>query len=271
MKENKNFKILIVLFLIIIIVLVAGLSGKGITLFDIADFVFIKPATGIATYMHKRSTDISHLYGILKSKVELENENAKLKEKVNILNERLKLTQGIYEENERLRNILNIKKQYPFKFIVGKVISSSRGNFNLLIINRGKEDGVKKMMPVTCSYDGKEVNLVGIVIDTSPHFSKVLIVTDPHFNVGVRDIETNEIGIAKGNGKNLSIISKISTPKIKNGDLITTTGVSDIYPENIIVGSVTTVQKKNSITTEVTIEPFVNFDTLSEVMIIYKK
>lgn len=271
LKENKNFKVLIALFIVIIIVLAAGLAGNGITLFDIADFVFIKPATGIATYVHKRNTNIYHLYGMLKSKVALENENSKLKEKINILNERIKLIQGVYEENGRLRNILNIKKQYAFKFIVGKVISDDIGNLNLLIINKGKDDGVKKMMPVTCTYDGKEVNLVGIVIDTSPHFSKVLITTDPHFNVGIRDIQTGEIGVAKGNGKSLYIISKISTPKINNNDLVATTGISDIYPENIIVGRVTTVQKKNSITTEVTVEPFIDFDTLSDVMIIYKK
>ncbi len=271
MKENKNFRVLIVLFLIIIIVLAAGLAGKGITLFNIADFIFIKPVTGITTYIHRKGVSVDSLFGIMKNKAELENENTKLKEKVNILNERIKLIQGIYEENERLHNILDIKRKYTFKFVVGKVISSNEGDFNLLIVNRGKEDGIKRMMPVICTYDGKEINLVGTVIDTSTHFSKVLISTDPHFNVGVKDMETNEIGVAKGNGKNLSIISKISVPQIKNNDLIATTGISDIYPENIIIGRVTAVKKKNSITTEATVKPFVNFDTLSEVMIIYKK
>jgi len=271
LKENKNLKILIILFLTILAVLIAGLAGRGITLFNVADFIFIKPVSGIASYLNRTSSHIYGLYGIVKNKIQLENENARLKEKVNTLEERIKLIQGVYEENERLHDILNIKNRYTFQFIISKVISSSKGGFNLLIIDKGKKDGIKKMMPVVCTYDGKTVNLVGIVIDTSHNFAKVLISTDPNFNVGAKDIQTGETGIAKGNGKNLSIISKILLPKIKNNDLIVTTGISDIYPENIIIGKIVDIKKKNSITTEAVIKPSVDFDTLSEVMIIYKK
>jgi len=271
LKKNQHLKILIILFLVVLLIFIAGLAGRGITLFDVADLLFIRPASNIVSHINKTKAQIHKLSSLTKTKLQLEKENTKLKKEISILEERIKLIQGIYEENERLKNILGLKERYGFKYKVGTVVSILTDNFNTIIINRGERDGIKINMPVVCTYDGKTINLVGIVIDTSSNFSKVQIVTDPDFYVGAKDMQTGEISIAQGNGKNLSIIIKISLPKMQNGDLITTTGVSDIYPENIIIGKISNIKKKSSFTTEIIISPYVDFNTLYEVMVIYEK
>ena len=268
MKENKQLKILIILFIISAIILLAGLTGRGITLKIIGNFVFIKPVNNVLSGIRNIVAATSNLVAITKQKIALENENAKLKDNISYLEERIKLLQGLYYENQSLKAALGIKEtQTKWNLEIAKIIGYSNLS-NTIIIDKGQVNSIKKNMPVIYSFDGKNADLVGVVIEADSNVSKVLLSSSIDFKVGVKNIIRGGIEVASGNGIDIEIDSFSRNLDIQIGDLYLTSGLSNIYPGNIIVGKVREIKNKNSIERLITLEPSVEADKLLNVFII---
>ncbi len=57
--------------------------------------------------------------------------------------------------------------------------------------------------------------------------------------------------------------------QIEKGDIIISSGLDGVYPKGLLLGSVSDVVKKDSgIFQEVSVEPFVDFERLEEVLIV---
>ncbi len=269
MKENNPVKALIALFIIFTIITAAGIAGKGFSAYNILDFLFLKPVRKTAQLFYNLGIAIENKRAYFLSKETLLKQNAKLLEKNKILTERIKLLQAIYDENIRLRKILSLKNSKKIKFTVAQVMGQVSAPFNFLIIDKGQASGIKTKMPVVTT-DGKNLFLVGITYKVGTNSTKVLLLTDPNFFVSVKDKNSGQLGIAQGNIKNLRITFKVIEPKISKGDVLSTTSISSIYPEGVIVGNVAEINKKNSLTTTAFVSPSIDLMHLFEVMVINK-
>jgi rod shape-determining protein MreC len=268
LKENSQFKILIILLIISAIILFAGLTGKGITFKVIGNALFVKPVNGILYGIRSIGTSASNFVAMTKQKIALENENNKLKENISYLEERIKLLQSIYYENQSLKAALGIKEsQTKWNLEISKVIGYSNLS-NTIIIDKGSRNGIKKNMAVVYSFDGKTVDLVGITVEIDDRSSKILLSTSPDFKVGVKNIIRGGIEIASGNGVDIEIDSFSRNLDIQIGDLYITSGLSDIYPPNIIVGQVKEIANKNSVERLIQLKPPVEADKLLNVFIL---
>ena len=125
MKENKQLKILIILFIISAIILLAGLTGRGITLKIIGNFVFIKPVNNVLSGIRNIVAATSNLVAITKQKIALENENAKLKDNISYLEERIKLLQG---SNNMLSGGSVVKELEGTNSVTGFLLSRGHGS-----------------------------------------------------------------------------------------------------------------------------------------------
>ncbi len=269
MKENNPVKVLIVLFIILTIIIAAGVAGKGISAYDILDFLLLKPARETMQVFYNLGEKIENKRAYFLSKEALLKQNIALTEENKILTERIKLLQSIYDENIRLQKMLNIKSNKKINFTVAQVIGQVSAPFNFLVIDKGSESGIESKMPVVVT-DGKSMFLIGITYSVGMNSTKVLLLTDPNFFVSVKDRNSGQLGIAQGNIKNLKITFKIIEPKIAKGDVLSTTSISSIYPEGIIVGNITKINKKNSLTTTAFVSPSIDLMHLFEVMVINK-
>ncbi|MEW6681255.1 MAG: rod shape-determining protein MreC, partial [bacterium] len=140
----------------------------------------------------------SHLNEAIKDNIMLKEENKKLKEEIVLLLDRYAKTEGIIKENKRLRAILSYKEKRGFSIIVANTLGFSPSLFNsTIIIDRGRESGIKKGSCVLSLFKGKEVFL-GRVIDVFSSSSLVLLVTDPAFLLPVRLEKTKEKGLLTG-------------------------------------------------------------------------
>lgn len=268
MKENNPLKVLIVLFIISVIILLAGLTGRGITLKVIGNFLFLKPVNNALSEFRKIGAEASNLLSLIKQKIALEKENTNLKERVSFLEEKVKLLQDMYYENQNLKTALKIKESksnWELKF--ANVIGSSNLT-NIIMIDKGQIDGIKKDMPVVSSLDGTNIDLIGITFEVENRVSKVLLSVNPDFKVGVKNVLAGGVEIAKGNGTGLQIESYSRNLNIKTGDIYTTSSSSDIYPSDIAVGKVKEIKSKNSIEKIILLEPTVQFEKLLNVFII---
>ena len=169
-------------------------------------------------------------------------------------------------ENIRLRKLLGFKDKSDFDLIAAEVIGENpHGILNGLILNEGTKRGIKKSDAVLTA-DG----LVGKIIQADGDFCICQILLDRNSRVGGRIQRNRELGIvAWDGGAMLKLLYLTKTIEVLPGDIVVTSGYSQIFPENIKIGVVVNVSlETEDMFQEITVRPSVNFNRLEEVQIV---
>ncbi|MGM0507734.1 MAG: rod shape-determining protein MreC [Fusobacteriota bacterium] len=261
-KKKSERRIYYIIFVVIIILFFAKNNLDNIENFINKLFYPIK--TKIYKLNKETRNELNDLIYI--KKVILENKKLRYENYILKL-EKLKL-EKLKEENERLKEILNLKKESDMNFIVANVVyRESMDIYRELIIDKGKKDSIKINMPVL-----HKDAIIGRVTDVYEESSKVSLITKHNFKISVLTENEKNLGILKGNnGKKLSLQNIIIDSKIKKGDKLISSGMSNIYPKGISVGIVDNVEDdENNIFKEIEVRLPYNILDLNEVMILTK-
>lgn len=217
---------------------------------------------------------ISDKLDLIATKQSLLDENAQLKQKLDDMSYNNKILVGENSELENYRKLYKLDKKYPdYPKVAATVISRDGNNwFRVFTIDKGTEDGVEVDMNVI-SGNG----LVGIVSEAGKHYAKVRSIIDDKSNVSAMFESSGETCIVKGNMESINsgyidveMIS--STAKIKDGEEIVTSHVSDKFLQGLSIGYVKDVTSDNSTLTQTAhLTPAVNFDQLEYVLVITQK
>lgn len=194
----------------------------------------------------------------------LNKENIELREKVRQLE-----IDGI--ENDQLREMLNLTKKYETSnAIVAEVISMNSSMwFDVFTINKGEKDGIKNNMTVLTPE-----GLVGRVTQTFSTTAQVTSILDVNNAVSARLTKTGDSIITKGD---MNLVDKgllklkyvTSDVNLAEGDVVETSGMGGIYPRGIFIGTISKVeQDSKTMKTYAILEPGVDFNKLSEVLVI---
>ena len=144
------------------------------------------------------------------------------------------------KDNIRLREILNLQQSSKSDIISAAVISRKTGSWwRQIILNKGSKDGVE-IGSVVIGPGG----LLGRVKSTSFLTSSVRLLTSPESKVGVwvDRIQINGLLIGSGDdAPNLILYSKDAD--IKVGDFVSSSPASTLFPPNIPIGIVQSVQE----------------------------
>jgi rod shape-determining protein MreC len=125
-----------------------------------------------------------------------------------------------------------------YKYISAKVISNStnkRNNF--LMINKGSKHGILNHMGVII---GNKV--IGQVVGVSPHFSWIMSLLNKDSRVSGKFKKNDQLVNVEWDGVNYRIGLVKEIPKhirMVKGDTIITSGNSDIFPEGLLIGTIT--------------------------------
>lgn len=186
-----------------------------------------------------------------------------------------KLNSRVFELEQvvdQLEEKLELKKKYGTlsdNSILAEVIAldSSSGQ-RMVRVNKGLNDGVHVQSPVV-THQG----LIGFVYRVSNNFSDVLTILDSKTKIDVAINRTNSQGILEGNLKDVSIIKYVRRrDPVVLEDLVITSGVGNIYPKGIPVGKVSKiVRHSHGISQEIEVRPEVNFNKLSQVVVLSRK
>ena len=151
------------------------------------------------------------------------------------------------------------------KFIMARVVYRKFSDRdNMLLINAGRSDGIKKEMTVLTPE-----GLVGRVSTVSEHFAKVMPVINSDFKVSVVSSESNSMGLLSWNGGNESIAQVEHIPissKLKLHEQIVTSDFSTFAIRGIPVGKVVRIQPDKLFYT-VEVRLAVDFSSLTHVLI----
>ncbi|MCK5322828.1 MAG: rod shape-determining protein MreC, partial [Desulfobulbaceae bacterium] len=140
--------------------------------------------------------------------------------------------------------------------------------FRTVVINRGTSLGVKKGMPVVT-----DAGVTGQVMNTSPHYSKILLANDPNSAIDVLVQKSRVQGIIKGAGREgYRMHYVLKNSEVNKGDQIVTSGLGGVFPKGLQVGTVTkTVKDRRGMFQKIFVEPSVDFSKLEYLVIILKK
>jgi rod shape-determining protein MreC len=169
---------------------------------------------------------------------------------------------------KRLRRLLLFKEQVPVAMIPAEVIAYSPSAwFRTIVVNKGRQDGVKKGMPVV-TWEG----VVGKVIKTSTDSSIILLIIDRNSSVDAMVQRNRRRGIFEGDGGPRCQLRYVPrTDDIKVGDFIVTSGLGGVFPKGLFLGKVVRVEKKKyGLFQEIEASPGVDFSRLEEVMVILR-
>lgn len=206
---------------------------------------------------------------------EVRAENSSLKKENEELKQKLVEYNSAIAENDRLRESLNfVESNDSYSYLGASITGLSSGGLQEgYIINKGKKDGVKKNMALISS--GVLVGQVTTVADT---FSIVQSIVNENISVSVMVERTREQGgILEGySTKNDEYLTKVThlpiDSDIKEGDVILTSGLGMVYPKEIRVGEVVSVETDNvTVMKNAIVKPYIDFEKLEEVFLVIPK
>ena len=196
--------------------------------------------------------------------VGLEDENRRLQHESAVLNDQINRYREGYLEGIRLRKLLNIKDDFKHRTVVARVIDNDRTTlFKTLLINKGTADGLRVGLPVLA-----DRGVVGRIIETSWHASRVLLVIDENSNVDALIQRSRAQGILQGAGSagcNLKYISRVED--VQTGDVVLSSGLAGVFPKGLLLGVVTGASRREGgLFQKIDVSPAVDFGKLEEVL-----
>jgi rod shape-determining protein MreC len=223
-------------------------------------WVAIKVATGVSAVFE----EYVYLVEVQRENERLAYENARLKQQVSEL-------EALERENQRLRSMLVLRDELPGQKISARVIAKDISPlFRVLRIrlDRGADDRVLAGMPVVTSE-----GLVGQISRVTERFAEVMLTVDEGSAVDVIIQRTGSRGMLHGTGETDSYKARIQyllrADEVRVGDTVFTSGLGRRFPPNLMVGTVTNVQKRDfGLYQLAEVVPSVNFSHLEEVFVL---
>ncbi|MGD9876668.1 rod shape-determining protein MreC [Desulfococcus multivorans] len=204
----------------------------------------------------------SHYFAL----ISVAEENERLKAALGRAIERSNRCEEVELANDRLRTLLDFQETLSQKVVAGEIIGKDPSPwFRSIIINKGKRDGLRTSLPVIVPE-----GVVGIVADVSERYAKILMLIDQNSAVDAL-VQRNRVrGLVRGEAKDIcSLEYVLYRHDLREGDIVVTSGLDGVFPKGLRIGTISQVIKQNSgIFQEVAVVPFVDFETIEEVLVI---
>ncbi|MCR2048941.1 rod shape-determining protein MreC [Acetatifactor muris] len=216
-------------------------------------------------WLSNRSEELGQIRALL-------DENARLKEQLAELTEENTLLQQDKYELNKLRELFSLDEQYEVYHKVGaRIIGRDSGNwYSVFIIDKGEEDGLAVDMNVIAGG-----GLVGRITSVGPNWAKVTSIISDNNNVSGMTLATEDNLTVSGDLRLMATgcitFSQLldGQNRVKEGDKVVTSNISDKYLPNILIGYISTIDRDaNNLTKSGQIVPAVDFEHLGEVLVI---
>ena len=223
---------------------------------------------------------INHVGGWFSGKMDYFEDNLKLAAQNEELQSQVdqltvENTQLLQDKDElnSLRDLYELYHKYEtYEKVGARVISKDDSSnwFSTFTIDKGSNDGLAVDMNVMAGS-----GLVGIITDVGPNWATVRSIIDDYSNVSAQISETEDTCIIAGD---LSLtdegtvrLVKLNDPdsKVKVGDTVVTSQISDIFLPGILIGYVSEIGvDSNNLTHSGLVSTVVDFKDIKEVLVI---
>ncbi|HET6460579.1 MAG TPA: rod shape-determining protein MreC [Syntrophales bacterium] len=263
---KKYQPIIIACLLVIVSLIILSYSVKQPTRIGFFRELILEtaaPLTSMVTVSFQDLTSVWKRYIFL---VGLQDENERLKRNNALLAQEINRYREGYLEGIRLQKLLALKENPNHQTIAARVIGKDQTSImKTILIDKGTSHGLQLDLPVIA-----DQGVVGRIVETSAHVSRVLLLIDENSNTDALIQENRIQGILQGAaslGCSLKYVTKTETVGV--GNIVVTAGLSGIFPKGLLLGTVKNVEKTDrGLFQKIDVTPFVDFSKLEEVMVI---
>lgn len=264
-----KYLLLILTFLCTLLMLVTfGTDVFSKPLNTVLGYVIVPFQQGISragSWLSGRSEELVQIRTLL-------DENESLKQQIAVLTEQNTLLQQDKYELNKLQELFELDEEYEEYAKVGaRIIGRDSGNwYSSFLIDKGTQDGLAADMNVIAGG-----GLVGIITSVGPNWSRVTSIISDNSNVSAMTLATEDNLIVSGDLQQMAegVITfnmlVDSQNAVTEGDKVVTSHISDKYLPNILIGYINAINRdSNNLTKSGYITPVVDFEHLSEVLVI---
>lgn len=197
--------------------------------------VWFSSANAVTGKVYEWDSAVESYFSLSSVNSQLTQRNVLLEQQVRALNDSIAhLTHSQETAVERLA------RMNPFqgcKLLPAQVVTNTVNRYNNLItLDKGAADGVKRDMGVVCG-----MGVVGIVYLVSEHYSIVIPVLNGHSNISCTIQGRGYFGYLRWRGGSSQLAYLEDVPRhahFKLGDYVVTSGYSSVFPSGVMVGKV---------------------------------
>ncbi|QSS97771.1 rod shape-determining protein MreC [Psychroflexus sp. ALD_RP9] len=231
MQQILNFLIKYKVFLVFLLLLVAGLR-----------FTFYAHTYQNTNFVNSTNFISANIYSIQSSVSEyfnLKSQNEVLHQENKLLRERLLNSKGLLPLDTikpKTAQNLNLNDSL-YTIIPAEVVSNNYNNpDNYLLLNKGTNDSIDNELAVFSS-----LGIIGITEYTSANFSRVISILNRNISINAKLKKSNHFGTLTWDAVSVEVAKLKDVPRsapIAIGDTIITGGKSFIFPENFPIGTI---------------------------------
>ena len=204
----------------------------------------------------------------LTSQQALIKENEQLTNRLLLQNEKLQRFEALEQENKELRRLLDAPVRQNMRKMVAELMAVDNTPYSQqIVINKGAIDGVYLGQSIL-----DERGIVGQVMEVGTTNSRVLLISDVTHSIPVRSIRNNSRFIASGSGAidELYLTHVAHSADIREGDVLVSSGLGEVFPEGYPVAEVTQVIRDESRPfAQVTIAPQARLNRLKYLLLLW--
>lgn len=194
--------------------------------------VFFNFSNELSGQVYKTSSNVTSYFGLREENVGLLQQNGDLMNRIAMLEDHIF---ELEKDSLRTRAFLDAKYEDKNTYIPARVVNNSVSLVrNYITINKGSKDNIEVGMGVV-SHRG----IVGEVRAVSSNFSIIQSVLNADSRYSCKLLGANAFGPLEWDGSNprfATIKDYPSHEKVAVGDTVVTSGYSDIFPSDVMVG-----------------------------------
>lgn len=188
----------------------------------------------------------------------LRNENAELRRLEAANAKALLQAEQLAAENAQLRRLLEAREPLAIRSVVAEVLYEARDPYSRkVVLDKGSQHGLVAGQPV--------IDAAGVVAQVTrvyPLTAEATVITDRNQTVPVQVQRNGLRAVAYGGASPgpLELRWLPSNTDLKEGDLLTTSGLDGVYPPGLPVGRITRIERGSSTFARVQVQPAADVD-----------
>lgn len=223
--------------------------------------VWVSSTNVMTGKIYETTSGIEQFFSLVKRNEQLTQRNLYLEQQLQAVSSQL----CKQANDSSFMQMAGVKLLEHYHIIPAKVISNSIDKKdNLITINKGEADGIKKDMAVACG-----TGVVGIVYLTNEHYSIVIPVLNSQSSISCMIQDRGYFGHLRWYNKNPRYAFLEDIPRHARFNLydkVVTSGYSSMFPEGIMVGKIIHVYNSaDGISYRCMVELSTDFSRLSDV------
>ena len=221
---------------------------------------FVSPLTIPLNYPIKVVGDFVRYFEIYSSLLE---ENKELKRDLQNMTGWKEKALQLEQKNAQLRALNNVKLSEDLIWVTGEMMADSGSPFYQSgVINIGLKDGIKNG---SAAVDG--LGLVGRISGVGQKVARVLFLTDISSAIPIKIKRSNQKGLMIGDNSPWPLLEFVEEKGLINiGDRVFTSGDGNVFPSDILIGTIMIDNKK-----KLRVKPVANFESLEFLRILNTK